>query len=297
MNVYRYCAAMTIAIAWTRGCSPNEELVFVTDSRLSGDGCTFDACPKVQSLPRPDCAIAFAGETGHAYPMMLQLSLAIESHRPLKRSELDLPIVRSHAKKIFDTMGATIRSGILPSSTSDEFPKAEFLFGGYAWEKKKFELWKMHFDPSIRKFTARPAKWVGYSTQLGRPRLTEANTKIEPFGLIAFAGDQAPLAIERFKQLIAARSSEHARTPLNWEPLEIVRDMLRDPQRAHTIGGPPQIMKVHQYPCSEPLGVIWGPGRKTFLQGRECLGYERTECFVIDPDSLRTTAPFVKGLT
>jgi hypothetical protein len=164
---------MTIAIAWTRGKSPHEELVFVTDSRLSGDGRTFDSCPKVQLLPRPDCAIAFAGETAHAYPMMQQLSLAIESHAPLKRSSLDLPIVRSHAIKIFNAMGKTITSNIRPAARGDAYPGAEFLFGGYAWEKKKFELWRIHFDPSIQGFAARPASWVGYSAKAGAARVAQ----------------------------------------------------------------------------------------------------------------------------
>jgi hypothetical protein len=85
------------------------------------------------------------------------------------------------------------------------------------------------------------------------------------------------------------------KAPLDWEPLEVVRDMLRAPDASHTIGGAPQILKVHQYPHSEPLGVFWGANaeRKVFLQGRECLGYERIERLVIDPDTLRVTAPFV----
>jgi hypothetical protein len=70
---------MTIAIAWVRTITDCEELVFVTDSRLSGDGRNFDGCPKAMILPRGDCAIAFAGYTGHAYPLMQQLALAIES--------------------------------------------------------------------------------------------------------------------------------------------------------------------------------------------------------------------------
>ena len=67
---------MTVAVAWVRTIRDCEELVFVTDSRLSGDGCNFDACPKLLTLPRNDCLIAFAGYTGHAYPVIHQLALA-----------------------------------------------------------------------------------------------------------------------------------------------------------------------------------------------------------------------------
>jgi hypothetical protein len=71
---------MTIAAAWVRRIGSCEELIFISDSRLSGDGNTFDSCPKTFALPRNDCVISFAGYTGHAYPMMMQLISAIDSH-------------------------------------------------------------------------------------------------------------------------------------------------------------------------------------------------------------------------
>jgi len=227
--------------------------------------------------------------------MMQQLSLAIDSHAPLKRSSLDLPIVRSHAIKIFNSMSRTITSGIRPTSPEDSYPGAEFLFGGYAWGKKKFELWRIHFDQSINGFAAAPASFVGYSAKAGTVRIVGGKKSVVPASIIAFAGDQAGAARSRLRALLEARHSRLLHEPLNWEPLEVVRDMLRDPAKSHTIGGPPQILKVHQYPVSEPIGVRWTTDvtAGVFLQGRECLGYERIERFVIDPDTLLTSAPFV----
>jgi hypothetical protein len=66
--------------------------------------------------------------------------------------------------------------------------------------------------------------------------------------------------------------------------------MLRDPGRASTIGGAPQILKVYQYMSTAPLGVYWpdkASGR-IVLQGRATLGYERIDRFVLDPDTLRS---------
>ena len=57
---------MTISIAWTRKVYDYEELVFVSDSRLTG-GKKFDACPKILALPRTDCAIAFANTSGRVF--------------------------------------------------------------------------------------------------------------------------------------------------------------------------------------------------------------------------------------
>jgi hypothetical protein len=81
---------MTIVIAWVRNVSDCEELVFVSDSRLSGDGRLFDACPKIFTLPRSDCAIAYAGHTEDAFPMMLQFQRAIESYSPALRAGFQL---------------------------------------------------------------------------------------------------------------------------------------------------------------------------------------------------------------
>ena len=131
---------MTIAIAWVRTIRDCEELLFVTDSRLSGDGRTFDACPKVSTLPRGDCAIAFAGYSGHGFPMMQQLAHAISAHGPLNRGAMDVTALRTHALKIFDSMSKLIASSIHLSSPTSIEPEAEFIFGGYSWINRRFEL-------------------------------------------------------------------------------------------------------------------------------------------------------------
>ncbi|TAT74822.1 hypothetical protein ELH50_30250 (plasmid) [Rhizobium ruizarguesonis] len=282
---------MTIAIAWTRTISGCEELIFVTDSRLSGDGRTFDACPKTMTLPRDDCAIAFAGFTGHAYPMMQQLSFAIDAHAPLKRGSLELPQVKSHALKIFDAMSAQIRSSDRLSSPVETNPEAEFLFGGYSWIKKRFELWHLHYSAGDKRYKAEPAQWLCYLADINKTVIRKSKQPADKrLGLITFAGDQAGLA--RRKLLEKLNCGAPSQGTLDWEPFEVVRDMLRDQGHSETIGGPPQIVKVYQYMKSASLAVTW-PNASTgqpHLQGRALLGYERTEKFVLDPDTLMTAA-------
>jgi hypothetical protein len=115
-------------------------------------------------------------------------------------------------------------------------------------------------------------------------------TGAKRLGKLAFAGDQAPLAKEKLIDRLAGLLS--ANTPkLDWEPFEVVRDMLRDPRHSETIGGAPQIVKVYQYMDAAPLGVYW-PNKSdgiVHLQGRPCLGYERIDRFVLDPDTLRSS--------
>jgi hypothetical protein len=264
---------MTIAIAWVRRILDCEELVFVSDSRLSGDGRIFDAAPKILTLPRSDCAIAFAGSTQDAFPMMLQLSLSIASHAPARRRSKDIADVRTHALKVFNEMeNLIICDAHVKGSPPDKKPSAEFLFGGYSWVKKQFELWWIHYQESESSYVADPAPWAYFSPGGKRVQIRAMKkTRYPALGQIAFAGDQAALA-RRFvgERLTGDYQSGKAVNKIDMQPFEVVRDMLRDPNRSHTIGGAPQLVKVYQYMQAVPFAVYW-PNKKSgkgFLQGR-----------------------------
>lgn len=287
---------MTIAIAWTRTIASCEELVFVSDSRLSGDGRNFDACPKITTLPRSDCAIAFAGYTGHAYPMMQQLALAIDAHAPLKRGSMDLTSVKAHALKIFDSMSALIESSEHLSGPVSITPEALFLFGGYSWIKKQFEIWRIQYRKPERKFVAEPAQWLRYIPEACKIVFSNSKSnkaaQSKVLGRIAFAGDQSEIARRMLLDKLKPVEGQKPPTTLDWEPFEVVRDILRDPNHSETVGGAPQIVKVYQYMRTSPLGVFWPSKARgvAHLQGRPCLGYERIEKFVLDPDELISEA-------
>jgi len=286
-------AAMTVAVAWVRTIRDCEELVFVTDSRLSGDGCNFDACPKILTLPRNDCLIGFAGYTGHAYPMIHQLALAIDSHAPARRGSLDLSALKSHTLKIFDSLADLITSSPGMSQAVSTAPEANFIFGGYSWVKKRFDLWAIRYLPSQQRFIAEAAKWMCYSAGSDRCKYTLKTNMpgLHPIGRIAFAGDQAKVAKDLLSQRLAHDDHDHQK--LDMEPFEVVRDMLRSSNRSETIGGSPQVAKVYQYMNSAPHGVYW-PNKDqgvVHLQGRPMLGYERSERWVLDPDTLMSERP------
>lgn len=280
---------MTIAIAWIRRLLDCEELVFTTDSRLSGTAFNFDACPKVLTLPRSDCAIAFAGETDHAYPMMHQVAFAFEAHAPLKRRSIDLPAAKTHALKIINSMAADLRPSAHYHGAAPQIPNADFLFGGYSWVRKEFLLWTITYSSKDAAYIAKPAPWIGINTNSGRVALLKRKARsFRPIGQIAIAGDQAPLAEDRLIAAIREKNAQNVMSKLDYEPFEIVRDMLRDPAPSHTIGGAPQVVKVYQYSDAAPLGTWW-PDRAEglpFLQGRRCFGFERLERFFLDPDTL-----------
>ena len=207
--------------------------------------------------------------------MMLQLALAIDAHAPLTRRSLDVASLKSHALQIFDSMAALIRS-----QAAVEDDSASFIFGGYSWIKKAFER-TIRFDQTTSTFHADPAKSLLYNPDAQRAYIGYGQA--EPpstlrLGRIALAGDQGLLARSKLIELVTQKVSNQEETPqtLDMQPFEVVRDMLRDPERHHTIAGAPQVVKVYQYMQSADIGVYWPrrEGGNVFLRGRPKLGYE-----------------------
>jgi hypothetical protein len=288
---------MTIAVAWVRRIADCEELVFASDSRLSGDTRIFDAAPKILTLPRGDCAIAFAGITQDAFPMMLQLSLAISSYGPTRRRSLELGALKTHALKIFDGMSELIKSdAFVKGNPPGEIPASEFLFGGYSWTKKRFEIWKINYNMAERRFVAARAPWARISSKTGICRISRAAKSPQDvtLGQIAFAGDQAPNAeIKLSRELTNRLQIGEQVTKLDMEPFCVLVEMLRDRHRSHTIGGAPQLAKIYQYMTAVSFPLYW-PSKaagSVYLQGRPCLEYEHLDVKAVDPD-----AACMKGL-
>jgi|ERR1044071_5168118 hypothetical protein len=289
---------MTINIAWVRTLRDCQELVFVSDSRLSGGARTFDYCPKILTFPRNDCAISFAGSSDDAYPLMLQLALSIDVHGPLRRGTIDVPALKTHAVRVFDAMADSIASA-LPAMPDHGQASAEFIFGGYSWVKKKFELWKIWFDPKQRQFRAASAPNLMAVQRVGKVFLGGriAHGEAVKLGALAVGGDASRDALNRLVALVTDRLRTGQlglhRLSLNMEPFEVVRDMLREQNHTHSIGGAPQIVKVYQYSQAGPLAVYW-PAREAggvFLRGRPRLTYENFDSWIFDPDELRSYHP------
>jgi len=162
--------------------------------------------------------------------------------------------------------------------------------------KKHFELWSISFNEREEHFVAQPAQWISYSAKSRRVVMRRRSDLAEtlPIGRIAFAGDQAKNAYELLcERLTETERSDSLPSKFDMEPFKVVRDMLREPSHAETIGGAPQIVKVYQYMRSAPIAVWW-PERKSgrvFLQGRPVLDYERIDRWIIDPDTLISESP------
>jgi len=269
---------MTLSMAWVRTLTPNvQELVFCSDSRLSG-GNRFDHAAKLFTLPRSDCGLAFAGGTYWAYPMAIALARATELHAPSATRAMELSKYLTHLIKILNQMQAAVHT----FAEGENVPNATFLFGGWDWIGKRYRLWKLIFDPKEMTFGAHERR---SSNRFGR------------LGLIEFAGDaefveKARIRLKKLAQERYGKDMRGGKARFDFEPLEVMRDILREIKPNDTVGGAPQLMKVYQHMNTRMMGVFWGQGtkRNVYYCGRPLLGYERADgLWVIDPDTLRSS--------
>jgi hypothetical protein len=271
---------MTLAVAWIRRINNCHELVVASDSRLSG-GRNFDSCAKIIPLPRSDSFVCCAGDTDITYPLALQIFTGISSYRRSNDRSLDICVLRAHLLKILNAAVATISSQYAELRRPNRL--TQLLFGGYSWVERAFRIWRFSYSRSEQKFIYTPAPaWC-------RGRAP-----------VIFAGDWQWKARAR---LITLLRSRHGATPqsdvdfyFDWEPFEILRDILREESGDDhsSIGGPPQLVKVYQHMNCKHIGVFWPnkAGGDVTIAGRTILDYERPDCWILDPDTLITSHPY-----
>jgi hypothetical protein len=144
---------MTLAVVFRRRVADRYELVFGSDSRLTG-GQTNDQAQKIFQLPRSDALFAFAGDTQYAYPLLMQMLRSIESFPPSADGRLRLSKAKGHILKVFQQSYASIHS--LPFGQKyPEDPDNFFLLGGYDWVSSAFRTWLLSFDAEQRTFVFR----------------------------------------------------------------------------------------------------------------------------------------------
>jgi hypothetical protein len=298
---------MTITAAWVRTLRDCKELIVVSDSRLNG-GKKMDCGQKVLALPRSDAFICFAGDTNWAYPLMHQVSGAISTFEKSASRAQDIVELKTHVLKVFEGLRTSVHDG----SGNEEIPGAEFLFGGYSWIRKEFMIWKIHFH--IPKKSSKP------KTAQAEPKTRPINPKGEFIATPAkqwhgqpfvFAGDEehADAARNRLQEMLRSRGKapdqaidSGKKFKFDWEPFEVIRDMLRDVNsdaykyKNSSIGGAPQILKIYEHLSSRYLAVDWeiprqATGISPYVCGRRVLGYENPTLWILDPDTLISRHP------
>ena len=256
---------MTLCIAWIRQGQNNQELVFATDSMLTGGGETWKQGVKLFELPRRDCLLCFAGETSKAYPLVLNLISSIKFDPKIMDPHTD---IRQVLEYLCDTFTELINQLTVEIEGLPENPyaAAKFIFGGWNWSLQQFEFWEIYYSDNDKKFLYR-----GYSSK--DPRAYH------------MIGDHLTEAEEYLMEELT-KADKRIKGFLDMEPLLVLSRMARDTENFRSIDGSLQVAKVYQSGSTEFFGMMWQSvkGKHTFL-GRELNPYVKPQIRFIDPDS------------
>jgi len=253
---------MTLCIAWIRQKGETEELVFATDSCLTG-GEKWNTGIKLFELPRKDCLLCFAGSTFRAYPLILNLIASIKFDQRLSSQQTDIKEVLDYLTELFSDLCADIKEGV--GDIHELRAEAEFLFGGWSWKLQKFCIWKLYYSKDAGGFIFEDY----HNQQLSRTCI--------------FLGDEIESARELYRKEF---EDDNFDAPLNMEPLKVLAVMARDKENYNSIEGALQIAKVYASGTSEFFGVMWPStdGKPSFL-GRELSNFNKPPVRYIDPDT------------
>ena len=253
---------MTLCVAWVREVSNTKELIFATDSCLSG-GERWHSGVKLFELPRKDCLICFAGDTNRTYPLILNLISSVKFDHHLANTHTDIKEVLEYLTNLFTNLCNSITD-----YGTQEFEQVlgnfEFLFGGWSWEENDFKLWRLSYNFEMRGFA---------HDEIGGENM-----------VYAFIGDELETAERKLKDELEKRGRLLTRT-FDMEPFKVLLEMIRD-KSFTTIDGAIQLAKIYPPGTVEFFGVLWpsADGKKTFL-GKDVTYNNMPLVKYIDPDT------------
>lgn len=262
---------MTLCAAWIKQLNNVEELIFATDSALTG-GERWDHGIKLFELPRKDCLLCFTGSTGRAYPLILNLVSAIRFNRRLESPSTSIVEILNYVSELFTSLIKTIVSEIHGEDIHALRADARFLFGGWCWQTNRFRIWRLYYSKEAEGFLF--------------DELTNDDNKTRFY---TFMGEAKGRDIEK-----EARESFHIYllgedrldSKLDMEPLLILRDVAQDPA-IREVGGSLQIAKVYRSGRSEFFGIVWPSSSGTpCFQGREYNNFTKPPVRYFNPDTL-----------
>jgi hypothetical protein len=269
---------MTIGVAWIRRDGAGESLWIASDSRLSDD-YVWDTCPKLIALPRRDAVAGFSGTTAQAYPLLLQIANAISSYYPARDGTMDFLELINHLQRLVNAMMESltpdphIRGAGAAGRAFGTFNDA-LVIGGYSRMRNCMIL-------RVLRYQGDTGQW---RFERVRPKsFTRRSGSIVIYG----DGKARNRYVFLLSRLLASQSGIQRTRAFNFEPLEILTEMLRMPtstasrlpmdRRPITIGGPPQILCAMPGAQATAVATEWeiAGERSVYLQGRPTFSYER----------------------
>lgn len=263
---------MTLCTAWVRQINNTEELIFATDSTLTG-GEKWDHGIKLFELPRKDCLLCFAGQTARAYPLILNLVSSLQFNQRLENPETSISEILNHISELFTSLIKTIVSEVTGESIHELRGGARFLFGGWCWQTNSFRIWKLYYSQDAEGFLF--------------DEFTHTN-KTRFYTLMGGAAiDIEEEAMKRFKAILLEEDLVDSK--LDMEPLRVLRDVALE-SSIREVGGSLQIAKVYKSGKSEFFGIYWPSikGNPCF-QGREHNEYNKPSVRYFGPDTFDIT--------
>lgn len=260
---------MTLCTAYIRQANETEELVFATDSCLTG-GEKWKQGIKLFELPRKDCLLCFAGSTSRAYPLVLNLTSSIHLDKFLESPSSKLEDVLLYISELFSDLVKKIISEIAGEDIHELRSGVKFLFGGWDWTKGSFRIWKLYYSDAIEGFLF--------------DELTNDDTKTKFYTFLGDPeGEIETEAKERIKQIFLDDDTFDSK--LDMEPLKVLRDMSLN-RDIRTVDGSLQIAKVYKSSKTEFFGIYWESSRgKPCFQGREYKESNKPLVRYFDPDT------------
>lgn len=250
---------MTLLVAWIRNRSDVRELVMASDSRLSAGPERWDTSPKILTFARSDMAMGFTGTTEFAYPAMLQLNRALETHPGMVERLFDVTQVCPLFEDILNQM-INLASSSVQESLDYSIAHTKFVLGGFSWKMGEFRIYEFAWDRATKRYSKQRRRFVG-------ARRNEHT--------VVFVGNGARPAKRQLKSTLTEGFTSAATKGLDMEPLQVLEDAIADPS-LHDVGGAPQVVKVYRHLNAEPIPVIWprASGQVT-VAGRPTLQYEK----------------------
>jgi hypothetical protein len=261
---------MTLCVAWIRQTLDTEELVFATDSTLTG-GERWDHGVKLFELPRKDCLLSFAGSTARAYPLILNLVSSIRFDSYLDSPATHIEEVLKHISELFTDLIQKIVKEMDLDDIHQLRGEARFLFGGWDWRRGIFRVWELFYAKEVEGFLFK--------------EITDDGTKTRFYVFIGDAqqGNFLDQVKKRFQTLLI--DEDKLDSKLDMEPLKLLREIALDAS-IREVGGSLQIAKVYKSGRTEFFGIAWPSSDSApHFQGRKYHPSARPPVRYLNPDT------------
>ena len=261
---------MTLCVAWIRQINDTEELVFATDSTLTG-GEKWDHGVKLFELPRKDCLLSFAGSTARAYPLILNLVSSISFDKHLNSPAANIEEVLKHISELFTDLILKIVKEVDSEDIHELRGGARFIFGGWDWQRGLFRVWELFYSKEVEGFLFN--------------EITNDDTKTRFYKFVGDAKqkDFSEQTQKKFQQLLI--DEDKLDSKLDMEPLKLLSEIALDPT-IREVGGSLQIAKVYKSSHTEFFGITWPSNDSPpHFQGRKYNQFTKPPVRYLNPDT------------